>query len=87
MQKIKCPCCDNFTIESEDEMIVEICDVCFWQFDEVAHDNPNISIGANCVSLIQARNNYKKFGACDLKYKNRVRKPLESELPQNHKEI
>ncbi|MBQ3515375.1 MAG: hypothetical protein IJA32_16510 [Lachnospiraceae bacterium] len=28
------------TIDDRDEVIVDICEVCFWQYDEVAQDNP-----------------------------------------------
>ena len=27
----KCPCCGYFTIDSDDEVIVDGCEVCFWQ--------------------------------------------------------
>lgn len=86
MKRLQCPCCDNFTIESEDEVVVEICDVCFWQFDVVAHAKPDISIGANHISLNQARENYKLFGVCKPQYKSMVREPLEEELPENNLE-
>ncbi|WP_231515224.1 MULTISPECIES: CPCC family cysteine-rich protein [unclassified Paenibacillus] len=84
MKRLQCPCCCNFTIESKDEVVVDICDVCFWQFDVVAHAKPDINIGANHISLNQARENYKQFGVCKLQYKNMVREPLEEELPKNN---
>lgn len=84
MKRLQCPCCGNFTIESEDEVVVDICDVCFWQFDAVAHTKPDISIGANHISLSQARENYKQYGVCKLQYKNMVREPLVEELPKNN---
>lgn len=46
-EKIKCPCCGYFTIENNDEIIVEICEVCFWQYDLVAHKNSTKIIGPN----------------------------------------
>ncbi|MBA9087225.1 hypothetical protein FHR92_003707 [Fontibacillus solani] len=84
MKRIQCPCCYNFTIVSEDEVVVEICDVCFWQFDVVAHSKPNLSIGANHISLDLARENYKKFGVCKPEFKKMVRAPFEEELPENN---
>ncbi|MDT0124681.1 CPCC family cysteine-rich protein [Paenibacillus sp. RRE4] len=84
MKRLQCPCCYNFTIEAEEEVIVDICDVCFWQFDSVAHSNPQINIGANHITLNQARENYKKFGVCKPQFKNMVRKPLQEELPENN---
>ena len=81
---IQCPCCGYYTIDSDDEVIVDICEVCFWQYDEVAHDKPDTMKGANSVTLNQARENYKKFGACEQRFVNSVRKPLVEELPENN---
>ncbi|MEK3685851.1 CPCC family cysteine-rich protein [Paenibacillus sp. FSL R10-2736] len=76
MKRLKCPCCGYFTVESDDEVIVNICDVCFWQYDFVAHNYPDRKIGANHVSLNQARENYTQIGACKEGFENMVRKPL-----------
>jgi methionyl-tRNA synthetase len=76
---IQCPCCENYTIDSDDEVIVEICEVCFWQYDVTAHKYPSKSIGPNKVSLNQARENYMKFGACREDVKEYVRKPTDDE--------
>ena len=86
MKKINCPCCGNYTIESNDKVIVEICEVCFWQYDLVSHNKPDINIGANGISLNEARNSYKKYGACKKEFANKrmVRKPYHEELPQNN---
>lgn len=81
---IQCPCCGYYTIDSDDEVVVDICEVCYWQYDEVAHDRPDTMKGANHVTLNEARENYKKFGACEERFKNSVRKPLLEELPQNN---
>ncbi len=53
--KVKCPCCGYCTIESDDEVIVDICDICLWQYDEVAHEKPSEAIGANKISLNDAK--------------------------------
>ena len=84
MKKLKCPCCGNFTIQSDCEIVTEICEVCFWQYDVVAHDKPDISIGANSISLSQAKENYKQFNVCKPEHKNIVRKPVEEEFPENN---
>ncbi|WP_379178530.1 CPCC family cysteine-rich protein [Paenibacillus sp. GCM10023252] len=80
------PCCSYFTVESEDEVIVDICEVCFWQYDVAAHNKPERNMGANYISLNQARENYKKFEVCKIEFKANVRKPLEAELPENNKD-
>ena len=64
MERIMCPCCRNYTIESDDEVIVDICEVCFWQYDLAAQKQPDVNIGANGLSLNEARKNYKQYGAC-----------------------
>jgi len=84
MDRFQCPCCGNFTIESDDEVVVDICDVCFWQYDVVAHHNPEWNIGANHISLNQARENYRKFKVCKNEFRDMVREPLEEELPKNN---
>lgn len=79
----QCPCCGYFTIDSN-EVIVDICDVCFWQYDSVAHDYPDRNIGANHISLNQARDNYKRFKVCKQEFKKMIREPLSEELPENN---
>ena len=84
--KKPCPCCGFFTIDSDDEVVVDICEVCFWQYDEVAQKYPEKNIGSNGLSLEQAKENYKLYNACKKEYADNhlVRKPLEDELPENN---
>lgn len=82
--RIKCPCCGYFTIDNDLEIIVDICQVCHWQYDCVGHEKPNMSIGPNHVSLNEAIRNYKKYGASDIRFIPYVRKPLIEELPKNN---
>lgn len=58
----------------------EICDVCFWQYDEVAQNMPNRIIGPNKVSLNTAKRNYKLYGAIEKHLMNMVRPPYEDEI-------
>lgn len=85
MKKIQCPCCGYYTIDGTDEVIVDICPVCYWQYDEVGHDHPDIAVGGpnKQISLNQARENYKKFGASRKDIKLFVREPLEEEKFDN----
>lgn len=85
MDRKICLCCGYFTVESDDEVIVEICEVCFWQYDVVAHNKPNTMKGANHVTLNEAKNNYKTFGACEKRFINKVRSPKREELPENNR--
>jgi len=87
LKRIKCPCCGYYTFVTYmgDRPLFEICEVCFWQYEETSHDKTDKpSGGANgMLSLNEARENYKKFGACELKLKNLVRQPLKEELTGN----
>ena len=81
-----CPCCENYTIDCEEEIIVDICEVYFWQYDIIAHNKPELNIVANDISLNEARENYKKYSACKKEFadKELVRKLLTDELPVNN---
>lgn len=77
--KINCPCCGYYTIDTNDEIIVDICPVCYWQYDEVCHDNPDVVIGPNKVSLNDARKNYKEYKVSDVDFILYVRDPDDTE--------
>ena len=76
--RFKCSCCGNFTLNEETDAI---CKVCFWQEDIVQRVDPFFKGGANEESLIQARMNYRLFGACSKDFIHLVRQPLFEELP------
>lgn len=86
MKKIQCPCCGYYTISTEDEIIVDICEVCFWQYDTTAHKYPEKSIGPNSVSLNEARVNYIKYGVSEKRFidKNLTREPYPEEFPDQN---
>jgi hypothetical protein len=71
----KCACCDFFTIEG----IADICPVCFWQKDFYQEENMDDSGGPNLVSLREAKENFKIFGAIEERFKEYVRPPIEGE--------
>ena len=77
---LRCPCCNCLTIDDDIYPIVDICEVCYWEYDEVAQDNPDKIIGPNSVSLNEAKSNFLKFGASDIKFKDVVRKPTDEEI-------
>lgn len=76
----RCPCCGYLTIDDSYEVVTDICEVCFWQYDEVAQEMPDRIIGPNKVSLNMAKNNYKIFGASEERFQKRVRLPYEYEI-------
>lgn len=76
----RCPCCGYLTIDDCCAVITDVCEVCFWQYDEGAQDKPDKIIGPNKVSLNTAKNNYKLLGAIEERFINMVRMPYEDEL-------
>ena len=74
----KCQCCGCLTIEEE----YDICPVCCWEDDNVQSKDPCFAGGANRVSLNEARENYLRFGACEERFTDRARPPLEDELQE-----
>lgn len=78
-----CPCCGNYTF-TEEPGSFDICPVCYWEDDAVQNDNEDLSGGANKVSLREARENYKKFGACEERFISNVRKPYSEEMKDEH---
>ena len=53
--------------------------MCFWEDDPVLEEDPDYAGGANKLSLNESRKNYEKFGACEERFLDRVRKPLPAE--------
>ena len=45
MKRIQCPCCGYFTIDGEEEAIIDYCEVCGWRYDLPAHECPERKIG------------------------------------------
>jgi hypothetical protein len=77
-----CPCCKYKTLDERGGY--EICEICFWEDDGQDEQDANVVRGGSndVLSLVQARSNFQKFGACEQKYLNHVRKPLPEEMQQ-----
>lgn len=85
MKNIQCPVCKNFTLPQD--YAFEICKVCYWQdegLDRVADPDEVVGGPNKDVTLNQAIANYKEFGAYHKDFISNVRKPLESETPENN---
>lgn len=76
-----CPCCGFLTISDESHLTYEICPVCFWEDDPVQFKDHNFKGGANSMSLNEAKESFKNFGAVSKEFLDKVRKPLKEELP------
>jgi hypothetical protein len=75
----RCPCCRYRTLGERGGY--EICAVCFWEDDgQDDADADMVRGGPNrALSLTQARENFRAFGACDRNVIKHVRKPLPGE--------
>jgi hypothetical protein len=61
----------------------EICPVCFWEDDGQDDEDAGEVLGGpnGELSLDQARKNYAELGACEKKFKRKVRAPRQDEIP------
>ncbi len=75
-----CPCCDYNTFRNSNRMEYEICPICFWEDDPLGFDEPDFVGGANRVSLVEARQNFKEFGACSREMIKNVREPTRFDI-------
>lgn len=56
IKKFPCPCCGKLTLE--EERMFAICENCGWEDDNVQFNNPDLTGGANELSLNQYREAY-----------------------------
>jgi hypothetical protein len=78
-----CPCCGYITLTRKPPGSYEICPVCFWEDDPVQFADPDHSgDGANGVTLVEARRNFKLLGASELEAAQYVRPPNKDEIPK-----
>jgi len=73
------PCCKYFSL-NENPGAYEICPVCFWMDDPLQSRDTNCIRPTNRMSLNEARNNFRLYGAMDKRYIDFVRKPLDYEV-------
>jgi hypothetical protein len=79
--KFKCYCCNYFTLAEPAGNTFQLCPVCFWEDDGIQSDDPSYRGGANRESLTEAKENFLKYGASNMKVKDLVRVPNKYELP------
>ncbi len=76
-----CPCCGYLTLDQQPPGSFVICPVCWWEDDDVQGRDPEYAGGANAVSLRQARENFRSFGASETRFSSNVRRPTPDEVP------
>ena len=69
----KCPCCGYKTLT--ERRAWDICEVCYWEDDIV--ENLDIESAANRMTLRQAKENFKKIGACEARLLQYTEKELD----------
>ena len=76
----RCPCCRSLTLHGRGGF--EMCPVCWWEDDgQDEHDLDTMRGGPNgTLSSREARENYRRFGASEALYADRVRKPRPEEM-------
>ncbi len=81
MTYLPCPCCGYLTASEFGSY--EICPVCRWEDDgQTDNDADKVYGGPNeRLSLTQARENYKRFGASSERRISMVRPPRPEEFP------
>jgi len=70
-----CPCCGYQTLDEEPPGTYHVCPICFWEDDPVQFKDPDCEGGANHVALRQAQSNFLQFGASEVRFKRKVRRP------------
>ena len=86
--KYTCPCCGYRTIEEEPPGTYEICNICYWEDDEVQFNDHDFEGGANEASLRQAQKNFIAFGASEESFVGSVKKPTGEDIKDaNWKQI
>jgi rubredoxin len=74
-----CPCCGFLTLPEKPPGTFAVCPVCFWEDDDAQFRDPTYAGGANQVSLVEARKNFRDYGAVKHEFREQVRAPLPEE--------
>jgi hypothetical protein len=73
-----CPCC-GYDVFDEPPGSYLICPICFWEDDGIQLAFPDLAGGANNCSPIEGQQNFVAFGACEMRVKDHVRAPIDSD--------
>lgn len=79
--KLPCPCCRCITLELDVPLGERRCEVCYWIQDPTQTSDRTYRGGANEVSMLEARENFARFGASEEEFKDKVRPPRPGEVP------
>lgn len=79
------PCCDWLVLTEAPSGTFATCDVCGWEDDNIRFRDPAYPGGANRVSLLQARENYRRDGRSDPQRPGRRRQPPPARAATAHR--
>ena len=84
MSRVACPVCGYLTFWTEDGFpgSYNVCPICYWEDDPVQFKDPDYAGGANRMSINQAKENFKKYQACEVSLKSKCRLPTQDEIPE-----
>jgi len=74
-----CPCCGYPTLDARAPGTFAMCPICGWADDDAQAADPSLPVGANAVSLREARASYAAIGAIEPRWVSLVRPPTEAE--------
>src|SRR5690349_3460035 len=60
-----CPCCGLPTLDERPPGTFLVCPTCGWEDDRIQFERPELALGANRVSLDDAKQNYGELGISD----------------------
>jgi hypothetical protein len=89
-KKYPCPCCGHLAFDKEPGSSFLICNNCFWQDDCISLQYTDIACGPNKVSLIEAQQNFIKYGATETRLKEaaiQARKTITVNIEQGWRPI
>lgn len=79
--KYKCPCCGYYTYPVAAKRDCGfICPVCYWENDSFLSSDIEPSDSNHGLTLMEAKENYRKIGACCKQMLQYVRRPKSDEL-------
>ncbi len=74
-----CPCCGYLTIPNRGDALAYICPVCKWEIDLFISSTDEPSDQNRSLTLSQARQNYRAYGACVQEFRTLCRPPKDFE--------
>lgn len=77
--KFPCPCCGHLVFDHEPGFH-QVCPICGWEDDLSQLRFPRMPGGANVVSLFEAQQNFRSYGASDRRSRGLTRDPVAGEL-------